>query len=221
MASQLIFDLPEERRHLKTYAIFSYPLRTSLIQRSRVIFNLLLWTGRNHAFTAAYGAGNEEHEIRRMSTKEYYANTGSKRRNQTLQQEKREKGFTETEQNIPTPKTAKLDQFEHYIAYILQHWDALTDFYDSSRGEMAFRNYQGVQRSREEMLSIFVHGGKKYNKTRRKRTRKNRKARKRSRQARKKREEKQKTTMRYSVRFLMSAQSYTTVYVGSLLCGRR
>jgi hypothetical protein len=74
--------------------------------------------GRTQAFTAAYGAGNKEHEIRRMSTKEYYANTGSKRRNQALQQEKRQKGITEIEQNIPIPKPAKLDQFEHYIAYI-------------------------------------------------------------------------------------------------------
>jgi hypothetical protein len=42
---------------------------------------------------------------------------------------------------------------------------------------MAFENYQGVQRAREEMTNVLINGGKKYNKTKRKKIRKNRKRR--------------------------------------------
>jgi hypothetical protein len=65
-----------------------------------------------------------------------------------------------------------------YIKYIVEHMDRLFSFYSFHRAKTNFRNYQGRQRAREEMLSIFLDGGKKYNAKKRKYTRKNRRRRK-------------------------------------------
>jgi hypothetical protein len=134
--------------------------------------------GRTQIFTASYGSGEEPHEVRRMSTKEYYTMTGSKKTNQALQKEKIASGINIIENNIPTPKTADINQYHCYMGYLLRHERTLTTFYNHRRAETRFRNYQGVQRAREEMVKVFLDGGKKYNKCKRKFTSKNRKKRK-------------------------------------------
>jgi hypothetical protein len=133
--------------------------------------------GRTQAFTAAYGCGQESHQIRRCSTSEYYAMTGSQRRNQKLQSEKRATDIATIENQWPTGKTSNLDRFQLYISHLLENFESLARFYNSTRGKMAFENYQGVQRAREEMANVLINGGKKYNKTKRKKIRKNRKRR--------------------------------------------
>ncbi|KAH8552389.1 hypothetical protein BGW37DRAFT_466275 [Umbelopsis sp. PMI_123] len=60
--------------------------------------------GRTQVFTAAYGSGQERHQIRRCSTSEYYSMTGSKRRNQKLQQENKEAGILRIEESWPQAK---------------------------------------------------------------------------------------------------------------------
>jgi hypothetical protein len=137
--------------------------------------------GRNQIFTACYGSGQTEHQVRRMSTTEYYTTTGSSQRNKTLQKEKRETGFAEIEANLPTAKTAGIRQYHKYIEYVLEHMETIFSFYSFNRGEMKFRNYQGRQRAQEEMACIFLDGGKKYNAKKRKHTRKNRRRRKKRR----------------------------------------
>ncbi|KAM3581030.1 hypothetical protein VKS41_006476 [Umbelopsis sp. WA50703] len=133
--------------------------------------------GRTQAFTAAYGCGQESHQIRRCSTSEYYAMTGSQRRNQKVQSEKRATDIASIENQWPTGKTSNLDRFPLYISHLLENFESLARFYNSTRGKMAFENYQGVQRAREEMTNVLINGGKKYNKTKRKKIRKNRKRR--------------------------------------------
>ena len=54
------------------------------------------------------------------------------------------------------------------MSYLLRHERTLTTFYNHRRAETRFRNYQGVQRAREEMVKVFLDGGKKYNKCKRK-----------------------------------------------------
>ncbi|KAH8557080.1 hypothetical protein BGW37DRAFT_475461 [Umbelopsis sp. PMI_123] len=128
--------------------------------------------GRTQVFTAAYGSGQERHQIRRCSTSEYYSMTGSKRRNQKLQQEKKEAGILRIEESWPTGKTCNIRQYQSYVAHLLNNFNELSKFYDISRGKMRFDNFQGVQRSREEMANMLVNGGKKYSKSRRKNTQK-------------------------------------------------
>jgi hypothetical protein len=134
--------------------------------------------GRTQVFTAAYGAGPAPHEIRRVSSKEYYSMTGSGRRNFLLQQQKHQMGIDQIECQIPTPKTSHIQQYHRYISYILRYYEELAGFYDMGTAERRFQNYQGVQRARDEMANVFVTGGKKYNPSRRKKLRKNRKRRK-------------------------------------------
>ena len=141
--------------------------------------------GRTQIFTAAYGSGQERHQIRRCSTSEYYSMTGSKRRNQKLQQEKKEAGILRIEESWPTGKTCNIRQYQSYVAHLLNNFDELSKFYDISRGKMRFDNFQDVQRSREEMANMLVNGGKKYSKSRRKNTQKNRRLRRRHRKNRK------------------------------------
>ncbi|KAH8551265.1 hypothetical protein BGW37DRAFT_407646, partial [Umbelopsis sp. PMI_123] len=110
--------------------------------------------------------------------------TGSKRRNQKLQQEMKEAGILRIEESWPTGKTCNIRQYQSYVAHLLTNFDELSKFYDISRGKMRFDNFQGVQRSREEMANMLVNGGKKYSKSRRKNTQKNRRLRRRHRKNR-------------------------------------
>ncbi|KAH8554188.1 hypothetical protein BGW37DRAFT_421947, partial [Umbelopsis sp. PMI_123] len=124
---------------------------------------VLVDPGRNQVVTAAYGTGNVRHEMRRVSTKEYYTMVGPTRRNSVLQKEKRETGLERIETNIPTPKTANIQQYDEHTRYILRHLETSLSFNSCHRGKMRCQNYQGRQRAREEMVNIFVNGGKKYN----------------------------------------------------------
>ncbi|KAH8548159.1 hypothetical protein BGW37DRAFT_507656 [Umbelopsis sp. PMI_123] len=89
--------------------------------------------GRTQVFTDAYGSGQERHQIRRCSTSEYYSMTGSKRRNQKLQQEKKEAVIARIEESWPTGKTCNIDQYQSYVAHLLNNFDELSKFYDISR----------------------------------------------------------------------------------------
>ncbi|KAH8554459.1 hypothetical protein BGW37DRAFT_479801 [Umbelopsis sp. PMI_123] len=82
--------------------------------------------GRTQVFTAAYGSGQERHQIRRCSTSEYYSMTGSKRRNQKLQQEKKEAGILRIEESWPTGKTCNIGQYQSYVAHLLNNFDELS-----------------------------------------------------------------------------------------------
>ena len=178
MALLSILHLEEKLRQKIAYQVFSSHLKTYR-QRGEYIFSTCCGGSRaNASFTAAYGAGPAPHEIRRVSSKEYYSMTGSGRRNFLLQQQKHQMGIDQIECQIPTPKTSHIQQYHRYISYILRYYEELAGFYDMGTAERRFQNYQGVQRARDEMANVFVTGGKKYNPSRRKKLRKNRKRRK-------------------------------------------
>jgi hypothetical protein len=141
--------------------------------------------GRNQVFTASYGTSSGQHELRRCSSKEYSAMAGSARRNAQMQKEKKETAMLRIETNLPTPKTANIEQYEKYLRYLLLHLETILSFYHYNRGIARFHNYKGRQRAREEMVNIFANGGKKYNPANRKNTRKNRRRRKKNNENRK------------------------------------
>lgn len=134
--------------------------------------------GRTQVFTASYGSGPTPHEVRRCSSKEYYSMIGSTRRNADLQRQKHQVGVDTIEAQFPTAKTTDMRQYHRYITYLLNHYDTLANFYDISTAQVTFQNYQGRQRARQEMANIIIHGGRKYNPSKRRNTRKNRKRRK-------------------------------------------
>ena len=140
--------------------------------------------GRNQIFTACYGSGQTEHQIRRMSTTEYYSMTGSNQRNKALQKEKKDSGLATIEESRPSPKTASLVQYGKYVQHILEQMETVFSFYSYHRGEARFKNYQGKQRAREELVCAFLDGGKKYNAKKRKLTGQNRRRRKKRRDKR-------------------------------------
>jgi hypothetical protein len=132
--------------------------------------------------TASYGYGSHT-EIRTYSSREYYSETGSKRRNVELNKEKERTGIKRVETNFPTAKTARLEQYQDYVRYFFLHKSELFTFYSHHRAEGRFYSYQGKQRALEEATNILVNGGKKYNRSRRKKknTRRNRTTRKNNR----------------------------------------
>ena len=95
--------------------------------------------GRSQVFTASYGCGNDSHQVRRCSSKEYYAMTGSPRRNAKLQKEKVRNGISEIESECPTCKTANEVQFHLYLDWLNIHYDRLVKFYGPSG---ALRKFQ-------------------------------------------------------------------------------
>lgn len=133
---------------------------------------------RGQVFAASYGEGENQHQIRRCSTKEYYTLTGSKRH--VKQETKRmcEEDIKDILLGIPTAKTAGLSRYLLYVTYIMLHLNRILAFNRFFTAEKRFHLYQGVQRAREEMVNILLDGGKKYNKCKRKHTKKNRKKRK-------------------------------------------
>jgi hypothetical protein len=135
--------------------------------------------GRTQVFTASWGHGQTSHQVRRCSTKEYNAMSGTKNRNLHMQLLKREAGIDIIESQIPTAKTASLETYQLYVHYILEHLDNLMNFYDSTHGVMRFNNYRGKQKAREAMAAMITTGGMKYD--RKKRKNKSRKSRRRRR----------------------------------------
>jgi hypothetical protein len=69
-------------------------------------------------------------------------------------------GIDHVEDQLPTPKTTKMEQYDQYISYVLRHYEELARFYDIRTAEHAFRNHQGKQRAREVMATSLSLGGK-------------------------------------------------------------
>ncbi|ORE05414.1 hypothetical protein BCV72DRAFT_209362, partial [Rhizopus microsporus var. microsporus] len=147
--------------------------------------------GRQHAFTASYNEGENSHQIRRVSTAEYYNYTGSIHHQRKEQKRIDKKGMKNVLLNISSTKTTSLTQNHMYMTYIIANIQKILDFYGYETAEGRFCCYQGVQRAREEMINILINSGKKYNKDRRKKnTRKNRRSRKKEKVEREKKEKK-------------------------------
>ena len=78
--------------------------------------------GRNQIFTACYGSGQTEHQVRRMLTTEYYTMTGSSQRNKTLQKEKRETGFAEIDRICQRRRLPAFDSITNTLNMYLSTW---------------------------------------------------------------------------------------------------
>ncbi|CAO0803072.1 unnamed protein product [Mucor circinelloides] len=80
--------------------------------------------GRRDPFVSYHGGT----DIRRLSSIEYYNMGGSVTRMKKQQKYKQELGIEKIETDIPSPKTASVEQFVLYVAYMLQHMNTLFDF---------------------------------------------------------------------------------------------
>jgi hypothetical protein len=74
--------------------------------------------GRTHIYTASYGHQEDMREIRRFSSKEYYALTGSNRIAKQEIQRMEQENVSNIFLNMPTTKTASLSTYYTYVHYI-------------------------------------------------------------------------------------------------------
>jgi hypothetical protein len=123
--------------------------------------------GRKTVYTAAMGLDENQHEIRRCTTKEYYHLTGSTVYAKKLQQEKDTAGITAIEAATPTAKTARNISFIRFADHMLSNMDRLFTFYGFSTAKDRFNLYQGKQRAPEMMVNMLLNGGAKYNRKKR------------------------------------------------------
>jgi hypothetical protein len=137
--------------------------------------------GRKNACTGSYDYGSVSHMIHNLSTKEYYNMTGSKKAADELQVLKDRAGITLIESNVPTAKTCKVSAYLSHVRHVVQHLATFFSFYNEDDGERKFLAYRNTQRARAEAVNMFVNGGKKYNRHKRRKTRRNRKRRKQKR----------------------------------------
>ncbi|CEG75980.1 hypothetical protein RMATCC62417_10941 [Rhizopus microsporus] len=137
-----------------------------------------VYPGRGPVFTASCGKGNDRHDVRRVSTKEYYKLTGSIRHTKREVERMERDGIALIYQNLPSTKTASTTQYLSYTSYTVRNLDRLLDFNSKKTAAGRFHLYQGVQRARAEMANVLIDGGKKYNRNKRRNTRKNRRKRK-------------------------------------------
>ncbi|GAA5813215.1 hypothetical protein MFLAVUS_006689 [Mucor flavus] len=112
-------------------------------------------------------------------------------------------GIEKIETDIPSPKTAYMEQFVLYITYMSQHMNTLFDFYGFETSKVKWLNYLNFQKAIQESGNILINGGKKYNKDRRKKTKENRKRRKKTRRPRTTLEERVLTTIPKSKRYTL------------------
>lgn len=154
-------------------------------------------TGVRNLFTASYGTGSEQHEIRNFSSAEWHANSGSKRRNAKVQAEKDQAGIGQIEAQWPTAKTANVFGYQQHLRWYFENRSRLLQFYNFERGKERFQAYQGKQKALEEATNVLINGGKKHDPDRRKHTDRNRKSRRR----RKKKPQKQ-AAERYDKTFI-------------------
>lgn len=103
------------------------------------------------------------HEIRTLSSAEYYTKAGFKRTVGLTQNAKNQANIGEIERTIATNRTANIDGINHYIRSILDAYNGLTEFYGRQfHRQLKFRNYRGRQRMDAELTNIFINGGNKY-----------------------------------------------------------
>ncbi|GAA5815767.1 hypothetical protein MFLAVUS_009282 [Mucor flavus] len=112
--------------------------------------------GRRDPFVSYHGGT----DIRRLSSIEYYNMGGSVTRMKKQQKHKQELGIEKIETDIPSPKTASVEQFVLYVAYMLQHMNTLFDFYGFDTSKVRWLNYLSFQQVIEESVSILINGGK-------------------------------------------------------------
>ncbi|KAG0165284.1 hypothetical protein DFQ30_008651 [Apophysomyces sp. BC1015] len=104
----------------------------------------------------------DEHEIRRFSTVEYYTKAGYKKTMQKINMAKTT-AIQTLENGIKTNRTTDLNKIQQYIDSVLVAFTQVTDFYARPEIQsLTFLNYQGRQRMDNELINIFVNGGKKY-----------------------------------------------------------
>ncbi|CEG83564.1 hypothetical protein RMATCC62417_17465 [Rhizopus microsporus] len=113
------------------------------------------------------GLDENQHEIRRCTTKEYYHLTGFTVYTKKLQQEKDTAGITAIEAATPTAKTARNISFLRFADHMLSNMDRLFTFYGFSTAKYRFNLYQGKQRAPEMMVNMLLNGGAKYNRKKR------------------------------------------------------
>jgi hypothetical protein len=75
---------------------------------------------------------------------------------------KKDKGISAIESEIPSRKTANPDTFAYSCQYLFDHLEKLTSFYGSYFTNSRFLAYIGQQKMANEIVNIFVSGGKKY-----------------------------------------------------------
>ncbi|KAI9481458.1 MAG: hypothetical protein EXX96DRAFT_618384 [Benjaminiella poitrasii] len=123
----------------------------------------LLDPGRKTVYTAVMGLDQNQHEIRRCTTKEYYHLTGSTVSAKNLQPEKDAAGITAIESTTPTLKTARNISFLRFANHLLSNIDKLFAFYGFRTAKYRFNLYQGKHKAPEMMVNMLLNSGAKYN----------------------------------------------------------
>ena len=120
--------------------------------------------GITDVFVAADGNGNESHEIRRTSTREFYHISGwNKARG--IEERWRREASPELQvllKNMPSAKTASVTKFDDFIRYVLRGYTELVRFYDDKWRRLRFQRYRGRQKALAEVCKRFTTGSKKY-----------------------------------------------------------
>lgn len=122
--------------------------------------------GQKSVFTAVDGHTNDQHEIRKFSTAEFYTFAGYKRTSRRIEELKNSPEhpqIRQAESNLTTSKTARPDIFHTFLQSFYENARVLLNFYslDIFR-ELRFHNYVDKQKAEAELVNIFVDGGKKY-----------------------------------------------------------
>lgn len=125
--------------------------------------------GRRDAFNSYHG----DNDLRRLTTKEYYAASGAPGRLKQQDKQKQQNGLKSLETSIPTWKTTREDKLISHIAHMLMNFQTFADFYGFNSAKSNWNNYRGRQRALDNCTNILINGSKKYNKMKRKKKKTN------------------------------------------------
>ena len=153
--------------------LFGRPKRsTTTIEKSPADIRLdltkdRLWgvdPGITDVFVAADGNGDESHEVRKTSTKEFYHISGWNKARELEEKWKKEASpeLRAILDHMPSAKTTNISKFDSYIRYVLKGYRELVQFYDDRWRILQFQRYRGRQKALTEVCKQFTTGSKKY-----------------------------------------------------------
>jgi hypothetical protein len=114
--------------------------------------------GHRHLVTSVDENGRDV----QFSNNEWYYKVGIMKQRWNQQEKKKELGITDIESALLSRKTADPYHFADCCEIIFDHLPRLCSFYGSDFANDRFLNYVGAQKMANEVVNIFVNGGKKY-----------------------------------------------------------
>ncbi|KAG0169076.1 hypothetical protein DFQ30_003989 [Apophysomyces sp. BC1015] len=118
--------------------------------------------GVDPGVTQLFTAEDEQFRVTQFANAEWFAKSGHRKRRWNQQIRETDTGVTTLESSLPTHKTARPTNWHTYCQALFNNFETLTSFYGNQWTNERFLSFLGRQKMENEVVNIFLSGGKKY-----------------------------------------------------------